>query len=135
MSNDIIRGLGFHHIGLKCADLKKSEEFYRALGLKEVVRWGEGEKEIVMYDLGDGGRIELFANGGDGFAVNGKWVHFAMTVDDVDAAYATALAAGAAPLTPPKVVPLDSTPEKISINIAFVKGPDGEELEFFKQVP
>ena len=24
--------------------------------------------------------------------------------------------------------------EKISINIAFVKGPDGEQLEFFKEV-
>ena len=31
----------------------------------------------------------------------------------------------------PKVVPLDSSPEKITINVAFVKGPDGEQIEFF----
>ena len=134
MANDIIRGMGFHHIGLKARDLEKSLRFYKALGLKEIVRWGEGEKEIVMLDLGDGGRIELFANGGDEFSENGKWVHFAVAVDDVDAAYALALENGALPHIAPKTVPLDSRPEKISIHIAFVKGPDGEQLEFFKQV-
>ena len=128
------QSMGFHHIGLKCADLKKSEEFYRAIGLTEVVRWGEGEKEIVMYDLGDGGRIELFANGGDDFSPNGKWIHFAIAVDDVTEAYNKALSVGAVSSVAPKVVALDSKPEKITINVAFVKGPDGEELEFFKQL-
>lgn len=127
-------GLFFHHIGLKCADLQKSLDFYRALGLTEVLRWGEGEGEIVMLDLGDGGRIELFANGGDAYSVNGKWVHFAMGTDDVVGMYEKALQAGAQPLIAPKIVPLNSSPEKVSINIAFVKGPDGEEVEFFKQL-
>ena len=134
MVNSVLKGLGFHHIGLKASDFKRSQKFYEALGLREIVRWGEGEREIIMYDIGDGGRIELFANGGDEFAECGKWVHFAMCVEDVEQAYATALAAGATPLTPPKVVPLDSKPEKISINIAFVKGPDGEQIEFFRQI-
>ena len=134
MANDIIKGLGFHHIGLKAADFEKSQKFYKALGLKEIVRWGESEKEIVMFDIGNGGRIELFANGGDEFAECGKWVHFAMGVEDVEEAYNIALAVGATPHIAPKIVPLDSTPEKISINIAFVKGPDGEQIEFFKQV-
>lgn len=132
--NNKKQDMGFHHIGLKCADLKKSEEFYRAIGLTEVVRWGEGEKEIVMYDLGDGGRIELFANGGDEFSANGKWIHFAIAVDNVEDAYHNAIKAGAISSVAPKVVPLDSKPEKITINVAFVKGPDGEELEFFKQL-
>ena len=134
MANDIIKGMGFHHIGLKAANFEKSQKFYQALGLREIVRWGEGEKEIIMYDLGDGGRIELFANGGDEFAEQGKWVHFAVCVEDVEHAYNVALAAGATPHIAPKVVPLESKPEKISINIAFVKGPDGEQIEFFKQI-
>ena len=46
MANEIIQGMGFHHIGLKAADFQKSVAFYKALGLKEVVGWGEGEKEI-----------------------------------------------------------------------------------------
>ena len=127
--------MGFHHVGLKCADFERSQRFYKKIGMTEVLRWGEGKNEIVMFDIGDGGRLELFANGGDEYSVNGKWVHFALSVDDVDASYEKALAAGASPLTPPKTVPLDSTPIKVSIRIAFVKGPDGEELEFFKQLP
>lgn len=126
--------MGFHHIALKCKDIDKSLAMYRALGMTEAVRWGEGEKLIVMLDVGDGGRIELFANGSDAFAENGKWQHFALRVDDVDAAYETAIAAGFAPHTLPKTVPLESSPEKITINVAFVKGPDGEQLEFFREL-
>jgi hypothetical protein len=102
--------------------------------MTEVVRWGEGEKLIVMLDVGDGGRIELFANGSDEFSENGKWQHFALCVDDVDAAYARAIAAGFAPHVLPKVVPLESSPDKVTINVAFVKGPDGEQLEFFREL-
>ena len=134
MANQIISGMGFHHIALKVADFEKSLRMYRALGLEELVRWGEGKGEIAMLDIGDGGRIELFACGGDEFAVNGKWQHFAMCVDDVEQAYEIALAAGFLPKIPPKVVALDSKPEKMSINIAFVLGNDGEEVEFFKEV-
>ena len=134
MANEIIKGMGFHHIALRCADIEKSLEMYKALGMKEIVRWGEGEKLIVMLDVGDGGRIELFANGSDEYSVKGKWNHFALRVDDVDAAYQTALNAGFQQLILPKVVPLNSQPEKISINVAFVTGPDGEELEFFREV-
>lgn len=134
MANDIIKGLGFHHIALKANDFEKSREFYKALGLKEIVGWGEGEKSVLMFDLGDGGRLELFAGGSDKYQAEGKYMHFAMCCDDVDAAYETALKAGALPYTPPKTVPLESYPEKISIRIAFVLGPSGEQLEFFKQV-
>ena len=134
MANEIIKGMGFHHVALMCKDIDKSLKMYNALGMKEIVRWGEGEKLIVMVDIGDGGRIELFARGNDDYKVMGKYAHFAMRVEDVDHAYEVALKAGFEPLTPPKTVPLDSSPEKIAINIAFVKGPDGEEVEFFKQV-
>ena len=126
--------LGFHHIGLKYANLEKSLNFYLALGLKEVVRWGEIGQEIVMLALDDGGRIELLPNGGDEFSAMGKWLHFAMKTEDVDGMYERALAAGAVSITPPKTVPLASTPTPISIRIAFVQGPDGEQLEFFKEV-
>lgn len=135
MSNEYIKGLKFHHIGLKCADLAKSVAFYTdALGMKPYAAWGEGDGRIQMMTIGDGGIFELFAGGGDAYASNGKWVHLAMEVEDVDAAFNRAIEHGAEPLTYPKVVPLDSEPEKMSINIAFVKGPDGEELEFFKKL-
>ena len=125
---------GFHHIGLKYENLDRSLKFYKAIGLREVVRWGDPGDEIVMMAMDDGGIIELLPYRGEEFSENGKWIHFAIKVEDVDKAYETALAAGAVSLIAPKVVPLDSKPEKMSINIAFVKGPDGEELEFFKVV-
>ena len=134
MANEKIAGMGFHHIGLKAADFQKSAAFYKALGLKEVGGWGEGEKEIMILDLGDGGRIELFASGGDEFSENGKWIHFAVQVEDVQKAYDTALAAGAVSHIAPKIMELASRPYPMAIQVAFVKGPDGEQIEFFKQV-
>jgi len=134
MANEIIKGMGFHHIALRCADIEKSLTMYKALGMKEEVRWGEGEKLIVMLDIGDGGHIELFANGSDEYSVKGKWNHFAMGVDNVDEAYQIALDAGFQPLIAPKFAPLESTPKKITLNVAFVTGPDGEEVEFFRIV-
>ena len=134
MANTVLTGMGFHHIALKCKDIEKSLAMYKALGMKELVRWGEGDGLIVMLDVGDGGRIELFANGSDEFSVKGKWQHFALRVDDVDAAYALAREVGFADSVPPKTVPLQSSPEAMTIHIAFVVGPDGEEVEFFTEV-
>jgi catechol 2,3-dioxygenase-like lactoylglutathione lyase family enzyme len=134
MSNKIINGMSFQHIALKCCDIEKSLKMYKALGMTEVCRWGEGEKLIVMLDIGDGSRIELFSNGGEEYPACGKWAHFAVRVDDVDAAFDIAVKAGGVPKIYPKVVPLNSEPYKMSINIAFVYGPSGEELEFFKEL-
>lgn len=134
MSNDIVRDMGFHHVALKCKDIEKSISMYSALGMKKVVEWGEGEERVVMLDIGDGGRIELFANGSDDYSVNGKWQHFAIRVDNVDAAYKCATVAGFGEHTRPKVLILRAKPADLTINIAFVTGPDGEEIEFFKEV-
>ena len=135
MSNKIIPGAGFHHVALRTTDLERSLNFYKALGMTEIVRWGEGELEIVMLDIGDGGRIELFANRGVEYPAEGRWQHFAISVDDVPGAYALAVSLGAKSLIAPKTVPLDDArPNPIAIEIAFVEGPDGEQVEFFKQV-
>ena len=132
MEHNIISG--FHHIALKCSNIEKSLAMYQALGMKEVLRWGEGEKLIVMLDIGDGGRIELFADGSDAFSPNGKWHHFALKVTDVEAAYRMALDAGFTSHREPGVLPLASSPAPTSIHIAFICGPDGEQVEFFREV-
>ena len=132
MANEIIKGMGFHHIALKAVDVEVSLKFYEALGMKFYTQWGEGDGRIAMLDLGDGGILELFAGGAEG--ANTNYIHFAMKVDDVDAAYATAIAAGAKPKSEPKVVPLNSAPGQLTLNCGFVYGPSGEELEFFRIV-
>ena len=85
-----------------------------------------------MLDFGDGGILELFAGGNTNPTADAKYIHFALKVDDVDAAYRTALEAGAKPKSEPKVVPLASAPVKLTLNCGFVYGPDGEEVEFFR---
>lgn len=133
MANEIIKGMGFHHIALKAKDYDASLKFYtEGLGMKFYTQWGEGDSRICMLDLGDGSILELFAGGNDEAEVNNKYIHFAMKVDDVDAAYNTALAAGAKPKIAPKVAPLTSAPVRLTLNCAFVYGPSGEELEFFR---
>ena len=87
-----------------------------------------------MFEIGDGGKIEIFANGGNDYSPNGKWIHFALRVDDVDAAFNAALAAGATVMTPPKTVELQSRPYLSTIRVAFVYGPDGEQIEFFREL-
>ncbi len=133
MANEIIKGMGFHHVALKATNFEESFKFFtEGLGMKFYTQWGDGDGRIAMLDLGDGGILELFAGGAEG--PNTNYIHFAMKVDDVDAAYATALAAGAKPKSAPKVVPLQSAPVKLTLNCAFVYGPSGEELEFFRIV-
>jgi len=125
---------GFHHIGLKCSNIEKSLTMYKALGLTEVMRWGEGEKRGFMLDIGDGGRIEMFANGSDEFSSNGKWIHFALNTTDVDAVYHHALRIGFTSRLEPTLLPLATKPVPTPVRIAFVYGPDGEQIEFFKEV-
>lgn len=133
--NEKLPGLGFTHIALRVKDFDKSYKFYtEVLGLKPTITWGEGDKRVQMLDFGDGGILELFAGGDESLQPVGNWQHFAMKVDDVDKAYADAVAGGAAPHIPPKTVALDSKPYKVTLHIAFVTGPDNEQLEFFSMI-
>lgn len=138
MKNEKIPGLGIAHLALKANDFDKSLKFYRdGLGMIPYISWGEPGSRKQMLRFGDGaGILELFEASEEEKSLPemGRYIHFAYSVEDVDAAYAAALEAGAKPLTAPKVVPLDSEPKKVSLNIAFVYGPDNEQIEFFKEV-
>ena len=132
--NEKIPRLSFDHIGLKAKSYERSIEFYKAIGATFQVEWGEGEGRISLWDLGNGQKIEIFANGGDSHVSNGRWIHLALTCDDVEAAYETLLAAGAKTQKPPAVVHLAGRPEPLSLHSCFVEGPDGEVIEICKKV-
>ena len=123
---------GIHHIALKVSNFERSMAFYMdVLGLNPLIWWGEGDSRAVMLDAGDGSCLELFA-GGDGNGQPGSWFHLALKVDDCDAAYQAAITAGAACQTLPKDVDIPSQPQVTPVRIAFIKGLDGEVIEFFQ---
>lgn len=132
--NEIIKGMGVHHIALKSTNFEKSLEFYKALGMKEKVSWGEGDGRAVMLDLGDGNYLELFADGEKSEYADKRFYHIALRADDVDLAFETAVNAGAIPQTHPKTVSPEGASCPLTMRIAFVQGPDGEVIEFFKEV-
>ena len=140
MSNDTIKGLGYAHMAIAAKDFDKSLAFYQALGLKVYTQWGTGDTRIALLDMGDGSLIELFAKPAlntaqiAGVTEGNPFLHFAFSAQNVDEAYRIALEAGATPLKPPYEVPLDSHPLRLTLRVAFVIGPSGEELEFFKTV-
>lgn len=132
--NEIIKGMGVHHISLESTDFDRSIEFYKSMGLKEKVRWGEGDGRAAMLDLGDGNYLELFACGKTGENTDKRFCHLAFRVDDADRAFEIALKAGATPRTYPKTVSPEGASVPIRMRIAFVCGPDGEIIEFFKEL-
>ena len=130
MANKKIPNIGIHHLALAAADYDKSLKFYiDGLGFEKTAEWGEGEKRVCLLDIGNGSHFEIFANGNANEEKDAKFIHFAFSTTDPDLSYKNALAAGAATHMEPQDV-LNVLP--FPVRIAFVKGPSGELLEFFK---
>lgn len=135
--NNILSGCGIHHIALRASDLERSIRFYtQALGFQVIARWQEGSETIAMLDTGNGTILEIFHGGVSGEHTwdhtAGAMFHLAFSVDDVDNAFHRALQHGATGKIPPQDVDLPAQPQVLHVHNAFVYGPDGEVLEFFK---
>jgi len=139
-TNRTLGGGGFHHVAVRVADVEKSIRVYgEVMGFKEKVRWGEGEKTVVLLDTGDGNYVELFAGGPtppranvSDIASEGPIIHLAFRTTDVDGCIARARAAGLAVTKEPKEVTLESRPFALPVRLAFFRGLDGEMIELFK---
>ena len=122
------------HIGnvaLDVADLDRSETFYTAvLGLEVVARIEtDGMRAIIVGNPGVGSQLELAVRTDrpDPIEPSGIWKVFVFA-DDAQALYATAVAAGAAPVEPPKLL------AAFGIILAFVEDPDGYLVEIGQRV-
>jgi glyoxylase I family protein len=125
---------GFHHVAIRVRDFDATVAFYTgALGLAPVMQWGEGDSRAIMLDAGNGNCVEIFA-GGTEPKPEGAWMHLAFNADDVDAALAKAVAAGATVTMAPKDFPIPTSPEPTMVHIAFCTGLDGEVIEFFQKL-
>lgn len=127
-----IGGGGFHHLALRAFNFEATVQFYKeGLGFTEKNYWGEGDKRVVLLDTGDGNYMEVFAGGTDEQPPVGSYFHVAFRTNDVDAAVEAAKAAGAVVTVEPKDTVLGVNPPT-PVRIAFVKGLNGEIIEFFQ---
>ena len=122
---------GLHHVAMNVSDIDRSIDFYqRALGFKLIREWTLGIR-TAMLDMGDGTILEMFERP-EAPKQEGTLLHIALRTSDVDASYAHALDAGAKPDVTPQDIDVEAA-EPYPIRIAFVKGPDGEPIEFFHE--
>lgn len=124
---------GYHHIGLRVADMDQSLKFYtEGLGGKVIDSFvmGNTGRMIYMVELCAGAVVELLPGGNNGEECNARWAHIALSTDDAAAAYEQALQAGATSRTAPNTV----TRDKMTRSNAFVFGPEGEIIEFFQVI-
>ena len=63
MANEKIPSLGFHHIALQVKDFDRERAFLKAIGMKPYAAWMSGPKQIMLFEIGDGGMVELFSCG------------------------------------------------------------------------
>jgi glyoxylase I family protein len=137
-TNPVLNGGGFHHVAIKVSDFDRSVALYRdALGMREKIRWGEGDKRAIMLDTGAGSYLEIFAGGKprppvSETSADGTIIHFALRVKDLKTVVARVQAAGFTFSIPFKHVDIASTPGPTPVDIAFFSGPDGEVIELFE---
>ncbi|AMM21627.1 glyoxalase [Frondihabitans sp. PAMC 28766] len=127
------------HVGLSVADLDRLSTFYaEGLGLTEI------EEEFAMPDVGvrsvilrspEGFKLELIERQGStpqsfpdpftGASIQG-FFHWALSVDDLDAAFATLVAAGAAAVSEP------ADAVRSGARFAYVHDPEGNLIELIQ---
>ncbi len=131
---------GLHHVAVEARNLEASVRFYQALGMVERLRFaepGEGDVTHTVVFLGTDAQtfVELFSPTPDGPSPTGANVpnsqslfHFALRVEDADAAYTSALQSGGTPVEPPTDMTLRGQ-RGVPCRYAFVRGPSGETIE------
>jgi glyoxylase I family protein len=90
-------------------------------------------KRTVLMDIGDGNYFEISQGDSDQVYGDGVFLHFALRVNDCNAALEVARSAGAEVTMEPRDVTTSSEPP-LQLRIAFFKGPDGELIELVQDL-
>ena len=119
------------HTCVRVRDIDASLTFYRALGLEERGRLNfDSAYNVYMGLPGDEDRLELTVNIGreEPYDLGDGYNHFAVTVEDIDAALADLAEIGVEPEKPPyRPGEREDLPR-----IAFVADPDGYRVELIE---
>ncbi len=130
---------GIHHVSLRVSDFDRSLAFYRdALGLALAVSFELGDRRFALLETGNSGYLELVECKTPVVATGKTEVawHFALRTSDIAGAVAAAQKAGLE--ITKEITRLDltngATGKPFPIRIAFFRGFDGEEVEFFEEL-
>jgi lactoylglutathione lyase len=128
------------HVGLSVADLEAAEGFYgAAFGFTRQLAFELDPHPIrgLMLAHPSGSRLELFEHSGSmpGLQARGPieahatrgYNHFALAAPNIDAVFATALAAGATAVIEPRPSP------EPGVRFAFLADPEGNLVELVEQ--
>jgi catechol 2,3-dioxygenase-like lactoylglutathione lyase family enzyme len=109
-------------VTLVTADMTRSVAFYESLGLR--LRYGGADADFTSFTVGDGYLNLQACRRGD----TSIWGRIVFWVDDVDAMYARAVAAGHRP---------DTSPADAAWGERYfhLLDPDGHELSFARPLP
>ncbi|MCI9586852.1 MAG: VOC family protein [Oscillospiraceae bacterium] len=133
--NNRIPGAFLHHIALSVQDYDRSKHFYcHVLGMRCVNEWTFQGKQLCFLDIGDGSFLELHSGAKDAPPANRQYLHLCLHTSDLEQVYRSAVAQGATPNRPPFDFLIDSQPAPMPVKVAWLCGPDGEELELFQHV-
>lgn len=121
---------GIAHVGLYTDKFDETIEFYKnALDAKELGIFAT-DKRGTWLQIGDF-ILEIFES--IPMPSEGTFKHIALLCDDVEESYEKAIANGAISHMEPKNICLELN-EKQEMRIAFVKGINGEQIEFCKKL-
>jgi glyoxylase I family protein len=134
-------GHGLHHVGVKAHDWDASLRFYReALGFTVRLGWGEAPSRIALLGTDDGVRVEVFEDveyvpqATGSLDTGTALLHLCLELDDLDEAYARAVALGARTVLEPQDVELELTvgDGPLAVRVCFFEGPSGELIELLR---
>jgi len=124
---------GLHHVSIKVKDFDATVTLYtEGFGFKKATSWTmkNGDRAILL-EMGNGVFLEVVSGGSTEPQPTGIFGHIAIASENCEADFQRALAAGAEVDVKPMDVTLSSDPPT-PIRIAFCKGFDGEQVEFFQ---
>ena len=123
---------GIHHLALTTRKYDETERFYvHGLGFPVESSWRTKNGRAMMIDLGNRSYLEVFEQE-HAAADKSVIVHFALRCKSCDEAVETARGAGAEILSESHDFPVPANPP-FTCRIAFCRGPNGEEIEFYEK--
>ncbi|MCQ2521780.1 MAG: VOC family protein [Lachnospiraceae bacterium] len=119
---------GFAHVALYTEQFEKTITFYKEAFGAEELGYFTTDRRGAWLGIGDS-ILEIFESER---MPEGSFKHIALSCDNVDETYSKALLHGATKHVEPKNIEL-SLYEPRSLRIAFVKGINGEQIEFCEE--